>query len=463
MTAKRDLSFIDNIRELSAMPKISTDLMTMFQDTSRPWKDIAEKIKLDPALALFILKTSNSPFYAIKHEIRSIETAIKMLGLPEIRTILMSYFLRNLYSGPGANDFMNTLWEHSISVAVFANILASSLNQKNEGVYLAGLLHDIGKLVINLHAPEEYGEILQKADGTGSELPMLEEETFGFTHIDSGLYLLDKWNLSQFIKNAVLFHHYFISYRGDDPIVGLVAFANQMVHKYIDGKDVQLDIYLKHYRLSSEKLDAFAEKTIRIAEEYHSMMGLKEPAKKKTTPEQAASKDTETKKEKSFLSVSAADAPQPVTKKETPPPTLPSPPSPPVPAPSEPRRDLTEHISKDTPYEGAKLFLQLEKMKKEMNEIKGIYTLIENIPVKILKNHEKMLELFDDSVNTLINDPKMAAKLKIKKDVAAAKSTGKDGINKDGTVFRTAADEVAYMMDEDEIDGKKKDGNLLKL
>lgn len=445
MTAKRDLSFIDNIRELSAMPKISTDLMTMFQDTSRSWKDIAEKIKLDPALALFILKTSNSPFYGIKHEIRSIETAIKMLGLPEIRTILMSYFLRNLYSGPGANEFMNTLWEHSISVAVFSSILASSLNQKNEGVYLAGLLHDIGKLVINLHSPDEYVEIIQKADGTGTELPVLEEEAFGFTHIDSGLYLLDKWNLSQFIKNAVLFHHYFISYRGEDPIVGLVAFANQMVHKYIDGKDVNLDIYLKHYRLSQDKLDAFAEKTTLIAAEYHSMMGIAESTKKKTAEGKPTPPSKEIKKEKSFLSISATATPQPAATKETPPP----PQSQPQPKPSEPRRDLTEHISKDTPYEGAKLFLQLEKLKKEMNELESIYALIENIPEKILTNHKKMLELFNDSVDTLVTDPKMAVKLMIRKPVAAAGSTTGDKAKKDVMVFPTASDEVAYIMDDD--------------
>jgi putative nucleotidyltransferase with HDIG domain len=455
MTTKRDLSFIDNIRELSAMPKISTDLMAMFQDSSRSWKDIAEKIKLDPALALFILKTSNSPFYGIKHEIRSIETAIKMLGLPEIRTILMSYFLRNLYTGPGANEFMSKLWEHSISVAVFSNILASSLNQKSEGVYLAGLLHDIGKLVINLHAPNEYKEVIRKADETSTELPILEEESFGFTHIDSGLYLLDKWNLSQFIKNAVLFHHYFISYRGDDPIVGLVAFANQIVHKYIDGRNVDLVFYLKHFRILPDKLDAFAEKTARIAAEYHSMMGIIMPVKKKTMEEKSSLPNKDIKKEKSFLNISATETPQPVTKSETPP----SPP--PQPLPSESRRDLTEHISRDTPYEGTKLFLQLEKLKKEMNVLESIYAHIENIPAKMLTNHKKMLELFNDSVDTLVTDPTMTVKLMIKK-TAAARSTTKDKVKKDVMVFSTAADEVAYIMDEDEID-RKKDGNLLKL
>ncbi|MCP5108926.1 MAG: HDOD domain-containing protein [bacterium] len=414
MSGQKDLSFIDDIKELAAMPKISTDIMTMFQDASKSWKEIAEKIKLDPALALFILKTSNSPFYGIKHEIRTIENAIKMLGLPEIKSILMSFFLRNLYLSSKESAFMDDLWEHSISVAVFANELSSFLNIKKEEVYLAGLLHDIGKLVIHLHAPDEYAEIIDKADDLGEELTLLEEEAFNFTHIDTGYYLLEKWNFSEYLKNAVLFHHFFISYRGDDPIVGMVAFANELVRKYIDGKPAPLDIYLKHYGLAMDDVDSFAEKTVGITEGYHLMMARRDPKKKRRVQE----KETQTP---------AA-------------PSTPSAPSPP-PAPPAPivQTDLMAKVSTDTPYDAAQMFLHLDRIGKGLEELKKIFPLFDEVPLIALQNHEKMLKLFTGMVNSLLKDPKMALKL----NLSPMRPTGENG----GGVIRTAADEVAHIME----------------
>lgn len=429
------------------MPKISTDLMEMFQDTSRSWKEISDKINLDPALATFVIKTSNSPFYGIKHEIRSTEGAIRMLGLAEIRSILMSFFLRNLYTGPGESEFMDSLWEHSVSVAVFAKVFASYLKINEEGVYLAGLLHDIGKLVINLYDSDTYAKIIEKADDLDEDIVFLEEDAFNFTHIDTGYYLLDKWNFSDFIKNAVLFHHFFISYRGNDPIVGLVAFANQLAHKYIDGKSVPLDIYLKKYRLSSDQVDAFAVQTMGVIEEYHSLMVPGDARKRKTLGKTTKQEEPEDKKEKSFLSISAPPQQKPEVKSEESPQTTPrtiaaSPVGEPVidlegkSAPKKTGSDLTAHISKDTPYEGVKLFLQLEKVKEGLSELRGIFDLFDYLPPEVLQDHQNILKLLDESVKILIEDPKMASKLNLKK------------VTKDNDVFNSAADEVAYITEE---------------
>ena len=93
------------------------------------------------------------------------------------------------------------------------------LKIEKEGAYLAGLLHDIGKLVINLHKPEEYEKIIKKVDEKGENFMLWEEKVFNFTHIDTGYYLVNKWNFPEFLKKAILFHHYFISYAGEDPVL----------------------------------------------------------------------------------------------------------------------------------------------------------------------------------------------------------------------------------------------------
>ncbi|MCP5048109.1 MAG: HDOD domain-containing protein [bacterium] len=449
MSEHVDLLFIDEIKELAAMPKTSTDLMAMLQNPAASLKDIAGKIELDPALALFILRMSNSAFYGIKQELRSIQIAVQMLGLPEIKSILMSYFLRNLYSATGTNHVLEYLWEHSISVAVFAKELSSHLEIEQEGAYLAGLFHDIGKLVINLHDPEAYEKIIKKVDEKGEKFMILEEEVFGYSHIQTGYYLVNKWGLAGFIKNAILFHHYFISYAGDNPIVGIVAFANQLVHKYIERKPILIDIYLREYNLTFEEVDGFAEKTIGVAAQYHSMLALDHSHKEESRQEVNKPQEPVLEKSRSYTGISPTPPtpekiPSPENKDTVQPTVQPTakiktkePGYHPDPSFGKPTIDLEEkkitvttgkrpslsksqrefiaNISKDTLSDGVQLFLQLEKIKKELFELKKIYYLFDYVPLQVLRNHGEILKLFGQSVNTLLKDPKMSAILKLSK------------------------------------------------
>lgn len=394
-----ELSFIDDIKELAAMPETSTKLLTLLQDKSSSIDDIAAQINLDPAISSFLLKTSNSVFYGIKQEVRSIQTAVKMLGLPEIRTILMSYILRQLYSKSENMYVMEFLWEHSVSVAVFAKELAAYLKIKGDGAYLAGLLHDIGKLVLHLHKPEEYEKIIKKTDETGDLCAALEDEAFGFTHVQAGYYLANKWGLADFIKNSILFHHYFISYAGNDPVIGLVAFANQLVHRYIYRQPVLLDVYRKHYILTPEQVEQFAEKTIGTAAQYLSMLTLDHSHVKAKPPE---------------VKIRSRPQPKPPPPKQSKPSKI-SKPSDHTPnkEPATSGKSIASGESYGSFSDGVKLFLQLEKLKKELFELQRTYYLFDYIPLQVVQNHSKMLELFSHSVKILLKDPEMSEKLNL--------------------------------------------------
>jgi putative nucleotidyltransferase with HDIG domain len=393
MSEIKELSFIDEIKELAAMPETSTNLMAMLQDGNRSPDEIANQINLDPALASFLLKTSNSVFYGIKQEIRSIQAAVKMLGLPEVRSILLTYIMRYLYSSSDKTHVMEFLWEHSVSVAVFAKELAAYLEIPEDGAYLAGLLHDIGKLVIQLHAPDEYEKIIKKVDEKGENCSALEEEVFGFTHIQTGYYLANKWGLSDFIKNTILFHHYFISYAGDDPAIGIVAFANQLVHRYIYRQPVLMDVFRRQYNLSPEEVESFAEKTIGTTAQYLSMLTLDPSKQKINIPAIKEQIVPPKKKPTSFAGISASSPPKPE---------------------SVPKETIVPAgMSPGTFTEGVKLFIQLEKLKKELFELKKTYYLFDYVPLQVLQNHGKILELFSESVNILLKDPQMSEKLNL--------------------------------------------------
>lgn len=256
MKTKGDLSFIDGIEELRAIPSLITEVTAMLNAPYFDTKAIAEKIKLDPAMATFILKFCNSPFLGLKAPILNLRYALDLIGPPTSTSILMSYFLRNLSDKSGNKTISTYLWEHSVFVAIIARELAEHLNleKKAEEAYLAGLLHDIGKLAIYLHDPENYETLLLEADEKRVPVLPLEINFYGCSHVDAGYYLLNRWRLSDLLKDAVHYHHDIQEYHGEETVVKLTAFANSMFHCEIQKQGELPAFFLKEYNLSEERL-----------------------------------------------------------------------------------------------------------------------------------------------------------------------------------------------------------------
>ncbi len=482
----KNLAFIDSVNELAAMPIRATELKEMIQNQSTSLKDITAKIKLDPALASFVLRTAGLAFYEIDEELRSIETAVEKLGLSEIRSTLTSYFLRHLFLNSEKTHVMENLWEHSVSVAVFAEELAILLNIKEEGAYLGGLLHDIGKQVLYLHAPDKCEEIIRKVDERGGDFLELEEQTFGFTHTDAGYYLSQKWNLPDFIQNTTLFHHYYISYSGKDPVIGIVAFANQLVHKYIDRSPISLDSYMEKYGIYQDELIPFVDKVLEKIAHYHMVPDGSDPPQPTPPPppkkiQTAEPKPGETKTSKKtisrgFLDVSAASERRKAVEslKEGPRLVVKDPQedsdfhgdprfgvpifeldekgqvkkqSKKTPAP-EPQKEPAPEIPGGAVAEGVKLFLQLEKLKTELSQLERLYLSLDYVPLKTLQAHGEMVKLFTESIDIMVRDPKMSAILKAARLVKkqAMKKAADKKAEAQNKVYETAADEIAGVM-----------------
>ncbi len=255
MKKQGDVSFIDEIEELSAMPSLITEVTAMLNAPLFDTKAIEEKIKLDPAMATFILKFCNSPFLGLKAPVVNLHYALDLIGPTTSKSILMSYFLRNLSDKAEKKTISNYLWEHSVFVAVIARELATHLNLGKiaEEAYMAGLLHDIGKLAIYLHDPENYENLLQESDGKRESTLPMENDRYGCTHVDAGYYLLNRWGLSDLLKDAAHRHHDIQDYQGGMDVVKLTAFANSMLHCEIEKQGELPAFFLKEYSLSEDK------------------------------------------------------------------------------------------------------------------------------------------------------------------------------------------------------------------
>lgn len=273
MNLKEGLEFIDNIEELSAMPALALDVMAMVNDMTTSVHDIAQKVRLDQAMVSFLLKACNSPLYGVRQEVTNINRAINLLGYSTIKSILMSYFNRNLYQLSGKNEVKDSLWKHSVAVAVFARNLCSKLNMDPEDGYVAGLLHDIGKMVLYLDDSDKYGEIVRRvADKESPDFLTAEKELLGMTHVETGYFLLEKWKFSQLLKDVVLYHHELKLFVGDDQVIGLVAFADQLTHVFMEKRFDDLDPFMEQFGISGSDVDQVVEASQPEIEEFYSIL-----------------------------------------------------------------------------------------------------------------------------------------------------------------------------------------------
>jgi len=272
MNLKEGFEFIDSIEELSAMPAIALDIMGMLNDPGASVKEIVVKVRLDQAMVSYILKNCNSPYYGIRQEITSIARAINLLGFTNLKSILMAYFMRNLYQLSGKNETKDYLWKHSIALAVFSKNLASLIKIDSDEAYVAGLLHDIGKIVLYLDDAETYHKIVKIVEEGKEDFVTVEKRMLQFTHVDTGYFLLEKWKFSQLLKDVALYHHDLQLFVGSDMIIGVVCFADQLSHVFLERRYDDLDIFIERFNIKEGDLDKLVEESTKEIEDFYKIL-----------------------------------------------------------------------------------------------------------------------------------------------------------------------------------------------
>lgn len=206
---------INRIHNLPTPPIVFTQVNKVLNDPKTSAYQIGAIISEDPALSAKILKLTNSSFYGIPRTITSVKQAIIILGLDVVRSLVLSASVFESFSKQYKIDknYLDDFWRHSLSVAFMARIISRTKNfpsfMEAEEAFSAGLLHDIGKLVIFAHMPEQFSEIrkILKEDKTKSSFEV-EEQILEFDHSLVGSYLAQKWNLPPELANAIKFHHF---------------------------------------------------------------------------------------------------------------------------------------------------------------------------------------------------------------------------------------------------------------
>ena len=216
---------INRIKFLPTLPTVFSRLSDAMSNPRISNDEIAAIISSDQAASLKILKVVNSAFYGFSGRIDTITRAILYLGLNEVRNLIFAMSVINLFKKK--SSLMNfrpvEFWSHSIAVGVATRLVGSSMQIQNlENYFLAGILHDIGKLILFEHAGEDYAKVLAMVEEKRCLIIDAEKEVLGFDHSKIGEILAIKWNLPSTIKNAVRYHHSGIADGSTEKLVAAV-------------------------------------------------------------------------------------------------------------------------------------------------------------------------------------------------------------------------------------------------
>lgn len=197
----------EQIRELSTLPSVILRILEVMNNPMADARDVEREIMEDPVISAKVLKVANSPFYGTSRDVSSISQAVVLMGFAEVQNIALSVSLFSRFSVPTKMFDRRQFWEHCFTTAAAADALQRRVNAQTNDGFIAGLLHDIGRIILDQHFPDEFQEIMALAGS--SELSLLEAErkVLGVTHCDIGYWVTEKWNLPPMLTDSILFHH----------------------------------------------------------------------------------------------------------------------------------------------------------------------------------------------------------------------------------------------------------------
>ena len=202
-------SFVHKMHSLPTLPYIYTEIMRKLKNPDITARDIGKLIEKDVSLTAEILRIVNSSYYAIRNQICNPAQAVVMLGMTNVRDIVLSLFLYNHFKVRNFKGIsFKSLWNHSLATAGYARQIAhmNSQNDCNLGeVFVAGLLNCVGTLFIAQEYPEDYFQVALMAERDRIPLLEAEESVFDFNHNEMGAYLMGMWGLSESIVKAIAY------------------------------------------------------------------------------------------------------------------------------------------------------------------------------------------------------------------------------------------------------------------
>ncbi|EGW55385.1 HDOD domain-containing protein [Candidatus Endoriftia persephone] len=260
----------------------------MMADSSRySALDIGNVIMQDANLSARLLRLVNSAFFGLQAPVETISRAVTIIGTKELRNLVLATSAVEVFRGiPADLVDMVEFWRYSLTTGVIARELAERCNVLHgERLFVMGVLHDVGRLVIYLKAADKARDILLITAGSDELLPQAESGVLGFTHMDVGAALLKRWKLPESIVATVQFHHHPMEtpeYRLETALVHIasrLAYA-ELMGEFLDGviDNIHPEVWEITGLMDDEVLTMMEQVPVQVAEVMEVVLAPMQPS-----------------------------------------------------------------------------------------------------------------------------------------------------------------------------------------
>ncbi len=229
------------VQDLPSLPAVVMELLSSIEQEDIDISVLAKKVSYDQALTAKTLRLANSSTYGLQVKVTTIQQAITFLGFQTTRNLITAAAITGCFpSGRCVGFHDKAFWRHSIATAACARALARRMRFNQDIAFTAGLLHDIGRLVLVTGHADAYAQVVAWHAQHGGDWQDAEQAVLGIDHIDAGVALADHWNFSSTMRQAIAYHHA-PDIHGAGFLAAIVHVANAIVHALdLAGEDDEL-------------------------------------------------------------------------------------------------------------------------------------------------------------------------------------------------------------------------------
>ena len=214
----------------------------MIRDDTQHMKDVAREIRRDQVISAKVIRLCNSAYFGVKMPIDSIDRALVILGEKRLLQLVVSASMEEFFPDTehGYSLCKGGLYNHAIGTAMICEKLARLTERVSPDIaYTAGLLHDIGKVVLDQYMAPAYPLFYRRTQLDGDNLISVEKEVLGITHPEAGYKLAQRWSLPQSLIDTILFHHQPEKATANPDLTHLVYLADLVMSRFILGQELE--------------------------------------------------------------------------------------------------------------------------------------------------------------------------------------------------------------------------------
>jgi putative nucleotidyltransferase with HDIG domain len=200
---------IEQIHTLPTLPSIAERILSLVNTDDTSTTTIVETIEEDPAISSKVIGVANAALFRTGNPVATVRDAVMRIGFTTVRSIALSISMLTILKPPGQEQQKRYrhLFRHSVAVGIIARDISLRLRwRSNENTFTAGVLHDLGLIVLNIYAPDLFTKLLEGA-ARGGYLDTLEEKTMGISHGEVGALIAERWQLPAELHDAIRYHH----------------------------------------------------------------------------------------------------------------------------------------------------------------------------------------------------------------------------------------------------------------